>query len=338
MTSMFASAASMLLALACTAGPTDTQGTAPSPTDGGATQTTDTATTSADGTTWLTDANNYRFSGVLDGPSFSLAEYVDNTISWATLDRDLQCHELDPVKDIDNVALMVFPYLTELEVEQGLSTDSLEQVDIAVYLSVDPGDGTQISLSDLTFFGTEANIQEEFDVGSGTWLMTFTTGSTVGVGSRMLAFLSPTAGETATQATVTDGCGVLEVDVSLSKATPISLTASGPWALDWSGLAHDAQGLDFNSLAVTDLMVAYYADLSPADLESNFLDLELLATDLWTASHPSGTSTDLSALTNAADGSAFPGFQADGTWLFALRCSTCPNPAPLFLTVVQPAR
>ena len=31
------------------------------------------------------------------------------------------------------------------------------------------------------------------------------------------------------------------------------------------------------------------------------------------------------------------GFTADGTWILGLTCSTCANPAPLFLTVLEPS-
>jgi hypothetical protein len=49
------------------------------------------------------------------------------------------------------------------------------------------------------------------------------------------------------------------------------------------------------------------------------------AVDAW-----SETEVDLAAATDAAGG-AFPGFDAEGTWLVALWCDTCPLPAPPFL-------
>ena len=321
---------SLALVLACRA-PADDDDTASAASDGGSTD----GGTPVDGAVLLTDANNYRFEGVLDGPSFPLAEYADSSISWASLTEDLQCHPLDPVADIDNVSLMVFPLLSEEEVEEGLSTDTLEQVDIAVYLSNEPGEGTEVNLSEMTFFGTDAHIQDEFAEGSGAWLMVFTTGTTVGVGSRMIAFLTPTAGESATHAEVRDGCSVLDVDVSIADATAVSIPTAGPWAFDWSGLTTTAQGQPFDPLAVTEIMVARYDDLGIAELEADFLDLELLADGLWTQPHPSGTSTELADLVDAG-GAPFPGFTAGGTWLLALRCGTCPNPAPLFLAVLVP--
>lgn len=293
--------------------------------------------TSLSGDLVLQDTHNYSFSGVLDGPSFEMKEYQDFTLSWAGLEQDLQCHDLDPVADIDNVALMVFKRLSEEEVEAGLSADSLEQVDLAVYLSFEPGDATEVKLSDVSFFGTDPAIEEEFAEGSGTWMFVFTTGTDIGVGSRMIAFVHPSADPDAgTAASLTDGCSVLDASADLSSLTSVPVPAAGPWTVDWTAVTQTGIGTPFQPLDVTEVMVARY-EQDLATLEAHFLDLELLAAELYTMPHPGGRTADLSGLSRVDDGSPFPGFDADGTWLLALRCRTCANPAPLFLTVLEPA-
>jgi hypothetical protein len=288
----------------------------------------------ADGSVPLADANSYSYVGLLDAPSFPMAELSDATLSWAPLTKDLQCHDLDPVVDIDNTALLVFPYLSEEEVETGLSENSLEQVDMGVYLSYEPGDTTSVSLTQMTFFGTDADIETHFTAGSGTWMVLLTSGTRIAVGARMLAFLTPTAGETATAAEVDDGCSVLDFDANLHDLTPLPVLADGPWLLDWSGLTRDGRGGAFERARVDGVMVAHYLETVPV-LEAQFLDLQLLAYESWTYELTAGgTSADLGALTGPSD--PFPGFTDDGVWLVALTCSTCANPAPLFLTVVDP--
>jgi len=288
------------------------------------------------GTITLTDANNYTYTGQLDGPTLPMAELSDVTISWASLSADLQCHDLDPVADIDNTALLVFPYLTEEEVEDGLSTDTLQQVDVGVYLSQEPGDATSVQLADFTFFGTDADIEEEFTDDSGTWLVLLTTGTTLGVGSRMVAFLDPEPDETATTGEISDGCAVLDYTVDLQALSPIGVWTDGPWALDWTGVTATGQGGDFEPTKVTEVMVAWYEDIDISDLEGQFLDIELIADGMWTLDHSSGTTASLEDATSTVDDSVFPGFGTEGTWLLALRCGTCPNPAPLVLTQVIP--
>jgi hypothetical protein len=299
--------------------------------DGDDTADTDVAGPAADGTVPLGDANNFSYDGTLDAPSFPMAELTDATLDWSALHTDIQCHALDPVADIDNTALIVFPYLSEEEVETGLSDGSLAQVDMGVYLSYQPGDTTSVSLTQLTFFGTDADIETHFTEGSGAWLLLLTTGTEVAVGARMLTFLTPTVGETTTTASVDDGCPVLDFHADLASLQPVPVLADGPWKLDWSGLTRDGHGGEFVPTRVDSVMVARF-DLSVPELQDRFLDLEDLAVESYTYDLGGGTSADLGALAGPSD--PFPGFSGDGVWAVALLCSTCSNPAPLFLTIV----
>ncbi|MFZ5481729.1 MAG: hypothetical protein ACOZNI_33515 [Myxococcota bacterium] len=314
--------ASSLLLLACVADPpaADDDGGEPRP----------------DVPVALTDASNYRFEGTLDGPTLTFAEHSVATVTWADLTEDLQCHALDPVTDVDNVAILWFRDLAEADVEQGLADGTLQQVDLTVYLSYEPGDGTSASLEDVTFFGTDADIEAEFAEGSGAWLFLLTTGTTVGAGARMLAFLEPRADEVATERALNDGCAVLDYTVELTSLTPARIREEGPWEVDWSAVETNGVGQDFVTTDVSEVMLAWFADLSLAELEEDFLDLELLADRTWRGEHAGGTSADLAALVDDADGTPFAGFEGEGTWVLALRCDTCPNPAPLLLTVLEP--
>lgn len=294
---------------------------------------TDIPAAAADGTVLLGDENNFFYTGTLDAPSFAMAQNTDITVSWADLVTDLRCHDLDPVVDIDNSALLIFPYLTEEEVEDGLSTDTLDQADLGGYLSQQPGDATSVSLSGYTFFGTDADIVNRYDAGSGTWLVLLTTGTEVAIGTRMLAFITPTDAGGLTETSVSDGCSILDFDADLASLTPVPMLSDGPWELDWSALTQNGQDGEFVPTRADGVMIARFAE-SVAELEDNFLDLEELAEDVWTYELTSGTTADLGALTGPSD--PFPGFLDDGVWVLALTCSTCPNPAPLFLTIVEP--
>ncbi len=315
----------LLLALACAKAPDG----AAADTDGAA----DVPAAATDGSVPLTDANNFAYEGVLDAPSLPLAELNDVALDWSDLTTDLRCNALDPVADIDNTALLVFPYLTEEEVEAGLSDDSLDQADLAVYLSYLPGDTTRLNLSNMSFFGTDSEIEGRFEAGSGTWMVLLTTGTEIAVGARMMAFLRPTVGETATEASVTDGCPVLDFTADLTTLAHVPVLRDGPWRLDWSALTRDGHGGGFEPTRVDGVMVARF-DLTVQDLQDNFLDLESLAAETWRYTITSGTDLDLGVASGPSD--PFPGFDGEGVWAVALTCGTCPNPAPLFLTIVDP--
>ncbi len=295
---------------------------------------TDTADVPARAAISFANENNFTFEGLLNIPSFAVEATTDFSLSWADLDKDLQCHDLDPVADIDNVGLMAFPYLTEAEVEDGLARDSLRQVDMGVYLNYEPGDATEFLLSQVSFGGTDPDIEPLFEDGSGSWLVVLTTGTGVALGSRMLVFVSPQDGEDNHAVSVDDGCALLDYTVSLTTLTPVVIAADDPLTLDWSQLTVTGQGSPLDPTKVSKVMVAYFADTDVASLEAQFLDLESLATTTWSAPHLAGVQADLGALLDDDDQSPFPGFDDTGLWLVALVCDSCPVPAPLGLTLV----
>jgi hypothetical protein len=282
----------------------------------------------------LADAHNYSFEGLLDGPSFPMAQLQDVELDWAELRTDLQCHALDPVAEVDTLGLMVFPYLSQEEVELGLSYDTLQQVDLGVYLEVQPGTATRVSLKDFTFFGTEADIDEVFEPGSGAWMISLSTGNQIGVNNRMIAFLEPRADSEELLAVLDDGCPVLDWSVDLGSLREAPVLPQGPWELDWSAVAENSMGMPFQPGKVSHIMVGRFEEDLP-ELEAGFLELEDRAAELYTMEHPGGLGSDLSELRDA-EGRNFEGFSGEGTWLFSLRCETCANPAPLFLTVLLP--
>ncbi len=285
----------------------------------------------------LAPENNYTFSGTIDVPAIATAPEIDLEICWEDLTSDLQCHETSPTTDIDNVALIRLDHLSQAEVSQGLSGAGLQQADISGYVEYNTADGeTCASFSQMSFFGSDVDVPSEYTTAGSTYLLLLATGTEPGVGARALVFLEPTKGSKVTRIDVGDACGILELTVDLQSLTPLSLPAAGPWEVNWASLETDGQGLAFDPSDIDEVWVARYAGMTPADLEANFLDLEQLATDLYTLPITAGSSADLAQATTAA-GATFSGFDAADTWILALRCSRCQNPAPLFLTILSPS-
>ena len=81
----------------------------------------------------LTDENNYSFVGLLEVESIPTAEAADLNICWDQIVQDIQCHDTDPVSDIDNISLIRIPYLSETEVAEGLAGQGLQQADVSGY-------------------------------------------------------------------------------------------------------------------------------------------------------------------------------------------------------------
>lgn len=280
----------------------------------------------------LADTHNYGFVGVLDIASVDTTAAADLRIDWSAVTSDLQGHAMDPAVDIDLVTVVAFPDLTEEGVEAAVADDELLQSDLGGYafVSFSEDGATSIQLSELTLLGNDIDIEGYATEGSATWMLLFASGDTPGVGTRMLQFLHPLDASPNTDVVVTSSSTVLDLDVDLGTLTPLTVPTGQAFVVDWSGLSVDGRGNAFDPLAVDTVMVGWFADRAFTDLEGTFLDVALDADALWTAEGVEGTELDLGTL--AGDDGAFGGLGADGTYVLALSCSTCSNPAPLVFT------
>lgn len=293
----------------------------------------------ASNTVHLQDANNYGFQGTLDIASVDVKAYTDADptdyrIDWSGVAFDLQGHPVSPTDDIDLIGMVNFPYLSQEEVEVALATDSLLASDLEGGVSVAVDGATETMLSDLTLFGNPVDPQTYLTVDSGVYMLIAASGGTLGVGTRQLQFVHPVAEEVNTDILLGDDSTQLTFDVDLQSLTPVKLIADADYfTLDWSELTTDGLGSPIDLGHIDQAEVAWFSDATIPDLEAGFLQIEIDADSLWEAAIPSGSDVALADL--VGDG-AFPGISADGTWVLALNCSTCSNPAPQFFTVLTP--
>lgn len=284
------------------------------------------------GTLVLADEQNYVFDGQLDIQSApTIGGGYDLDIGFTDLALDLQGHALDPTSDIQSANVVVFRYLTQADVETALATNTLNMADVSLFGGVETGGRTSLNLSEFTLLGNDIDLEQYFDEGYGTWLLTLNTGTTPGVGTRMALFLEPGAG-TATQVTVQDDSTILTYTVELEALVSPKADAGVDVTLDWSDLTGDGRGGVFSDYAVDRVLVGHYTQTA-AELEQSFLDLELISDEIWHFPFTSGNSLTLSSATS--EEGDFPGFSSDGTWVVAMQCTTCANPAPPFLTIVE---
>lgn len=285
----------------------------------------------------LTDATNYAFASQLAIPSHRVAAHTDVRIDWQAATTDLACHALDPAADVDLVTVLHLGGLTPGQVADALAADALSMSDVSAFGIYTNDDArTDVTLSALTQLGQPAHLDTQTAQDSGSWLVGLARGTTPGVGMAVIGFLDPQDDEPSDAVSLGGACGVLDADADLHRLTPVPAPLDGPWTVDWSEVTTDARGLPFVSSDVDSVMLARYAGATLDDLEAAFLDLELRNDGMWTLPVENATATALDGLADA-DGGAFPGFDTDATWILALRCGLCANPAPLVLTVVTPA-
>lgn len=293
----------------------------------------------AGGTIVLQNANNYLATGSLAIPTVETAPGADLDICWTNVATDLQCHPVVPTADLDNVGFLRFLHLNEDQVQVKLTSGELKQVDIDGYVEFHTDhDSTCTKLSNFSFFGTvidvAAQYQENLDE---TYMLMFAHGIKAGVGARVMTFVKPTAASTNTRVEAPSGCGMLTFAADLTSPARVSVPTGGPWHMDWKNVTRDSQGNEVIYALLDTLLIGYYEGLTVADLQAKFFDIEILATSLWDLPLTGARTANLALARNRKTGAPFDGFaHGTGTWIMALSCASCQNPAPVVLVVLEP--
>jgi hypothetical protein len=180
-------------------------------------------------------------------------------------------------------------------------------------------------------------VADGFDPATHTYTVVVSTGTMLGRGTRMIQAFKLDPSSTNTMVAVTPTSTELDYTVDLEALTPTPMPAGNPnITIEWGGMTVNAHGHEFIPLDITEVRVAHYAE-TVSELEARFLDLDMLATDTWTGEVLAGTNVSLSGVMNTrAGGPAFTGIDNNGTWIIALTCGRCRNPAPWYLSVVTP--
>lgn len=288
----------------------------------------------------LGDENNYHASATLAVPTVETAAGVDLDICWPNLTSDLQCHPVAPQADIDNVSFLRLLHLSEAEVQAKLAAGQVTQSEVDGYVEFRTQNlGTCTKLSRFSFLGTKVDVLAEYQPSADeTYLVLFTHGLVRGVGSRAMVFLRPTATSTNTRVDAPSGCGELRFSADIVSRARVAVPAAGPWVVSWRGVTRDGQGNEIIYSTLDKLLIGYYQGATVADVQSRFFDLETMATALWDLPLGGGYTADLSQATHRQTGAPFAGFGlGGGAWLLGLTCSTCSNPAPVILVVLEPS-
>lgn len=285
----------------------------------------------------LTDDENFRFSTALTSVVIPVEDCPEDlTMDWSGLSSDLLGHEVDPTTDIDTLRVVRFYDLAPQEILDSISTNELSQSEISGNVDYTPvGGETTAMLSDFAFNGTGIDPSTEVCAElNATFMFTALTGL---YEYRMLVFFEPTPGETNNEVLLEADSAQLEFDADLSRGGVIEVPSGRDYLVSWLDLTLDGQGNTFSLSNIDRLMLARYS-LTVEEMEQQFLDLQLLPDEMYTADIGGIGEYELAMATDEA-GNAFEGFEDAGTdedlWLMGLFCSTCANPAPLYLAVIE---
>jgi hypothetical protein len=272
---------------------------------------------------------NYSFGSTISADSQLFASGQDAVVDWSALSVDQLGKPMSP-DEIDQLLIVRFEALSRQEVLDKAAEDCLQQRDITGVVEVFPEAGeAQANLSDFQLIGYQVDPEEQFQEGLGTFLLSAYTDGVPGV--RMLSFLEPSASSDNLDLYLKNESAsiVYSVDLSVGERLPSSTTA-----IDWAQLAVPTECGSFAVNKYDWLMLAHYESAGLTDLEDDFLRVDELATEIWNADIEGRSTYDLLTLVSD-EGKPFTGFTDQGIWILALRCTTCSNPAPPFLTIVS---
>ena len=289
-------------------------------------------------------ANNYSFSSTLTFPPIMVKPDSDLSFDWSAVTQDFLGHDVNPMTDIDQVSVIMWG-LTLEDFQTRLNSEDLAQRDtttVPVTLFTEKM-VTSGNLLEFTLAGNPVLPEEvmpyfsatEYPPADYTYTVMVASGTTIGKGTRMIQAFKLDPASTNTAVAVKDDSTMLEYSVDMEALTPTLVPAStAALTVDWSDMTVNGLGNEFQTTKITRVVLGRYTE-TPAELEANFLDLELIAEEIYRGDVRAGTDIDLSTLMSES-GQAFAGIDATSTWVLTLICGDCYNPAPWYLTLLKP--
>jgi hypothetical protein len=295
-------------------------------------------------------ADNYKFHSdltiqvtnvqPLPAPGMSMLKF-----DWGGVTKDLLGHDVN-LMDIGMVEIGLWN-LTLDQFEKKLNDDALAQTDLAIIATIIPAmpgvtTGNIYQLTETGQMLTADQIDPYLDImtyppGNHVYTAMVANGTALGKGTRMIQGFQLDSTSTNNLVTVSNDSTKLSMTADLHSLTSPMVPAGTPAiTIDWSAITMTAAGLEFDPTQITKLRVGKYS-ISATDMEmpSNFLNLDTIADTMYTAPINSGTSIDLSKAKDSAM-NPFPGIDDAHTWILALNCGDCANPAPWYMTVLKP--
>ena len=273
----------------------------------------------------LDDTNNFDFESTIIADSIVIPSGEDSVVDWSRLTGDILSQTIDPTTDVADLSIVRFANLTQEEVIDGINNETLKQSDLTGFVSYTPTAGeTQAMLTDFNISGTSVDPAKEIVEGMGTYLVSASSEDEY----ISFVFFEPIVDAPAATIELSGDSAILEFSLDLDAGNALAAVSGDPLVVTWSKLTLNGAGNEIVLSNIDRLMLARYT-LSLTELEERFLELEDLADELYITDVAGLGSFDLMEL------EGFTGFEGEGTWLLAMRCSSCVNPSPQFVGLFE---
>lgn len=283
---------------------------------------------------------NYQYASAYRIPPVLVKPDAEIVFDWSGVTTDLRGRPVD-LDTVDMVEIALWETTVE-EFEQDLNDDTLENPIFIGHLAVNgQTSGRLFELMVPAGPLTAATIldyfnEETYPPANHMYSVMVAQGQDYGMGTYMLGTfqLDPTSTNTTVSITSTSTTIDFSAHIASRPATYVP-PGVGAMTLDWTDMEVTAAGNEFVPSSITELRIASY-DQPPELLEGEYFGrLDEIAVELFEATVEVGTRSDLDQATTST-GKPFAGIDATHTWLLALSCGACQNPAPWYLTVLKP--
>jgi hypothetical protein len=290
------------------------------------------------------EANDYSFTSTLTFPPIKVAPKSDLTFDWSAVSKDFLGHTLDTKKELNTILVLMWK-LTLDDLQVKLNADALKQKDLVTLPLQYSTDGSATTAKMLAFTNTGAPSADTilsfldpspsaYPPAQYTYTLMAATGNVLGEGTKMIQSFQVDPNSTNTKVSLTTDSTQLTYTANLHNLTPTGVPAGEKsLTLEYGNLSKNALGNEWVASNITKALIGHYTQ-TPSELEEKFLDLELIATKLYRGEIKDGTKAILSNL-KTDSGESFPGIDNTGTWVVALQCGGCRNPAPWYLSILK---
>ncbi|HEX5100379.1 MAG TPA: hypothetical protein VFV94_12805 [Polyangiaceae bacterium] len=284
---------------------------------------------------------NYEFASAYRIPPVLVKPESDILFDWSGVTTDFRGRPLD-LDTVDMVEIALWQMTLE-EFEQALNDDTLANPIVIGHILVSDG-VRSASVFDLT---VPAGALDEktivnylnasyYPPANHLYSVMVAHGEDYGQGTYMLGTFQLDPDSTNTTVDITSTSTVIDFSAHIaSRPATYVPPGVGAMTIDWTDMEVTAAGNQFLPSSITQVRIASY-DQSPELLEGEYFGrLDEIAVEMFEGTVDTGTTFPLEQATTNT-GKPFAGIDATHTWLLALSCGACQNPAPWYLTVLKP--
>jgi len=285
--------------------------------------------------------NNYQFTSTLTIMPAPVKPQSEITFDWSGVTKDFLKRPVD-LNKVEMVEISLWE-MTLAQFEKALNDDNLANPIVIGHIPVTGGQttGSIFSLHVPAGALDQATIldylnETNYPPANHLYAVMVASGMDYGQGTYMLGSFTLDPASVNQKVTIDSNSTKVDFKATIASRPPTYIPAgTGAVTIDWTKIKTTASGGEFIGSSITRMRIGHYTQ-TPTELEGDiFLQLDEVAQEMYEAPVDAGTKISFDKA-KTKDGKQFAGIDDTGTWIVALNCGACQNPAPWYLAVLKP--